>query len=135
VPGQPEHAQREITIGGLAIAMSMASVRKDGMAFGIAYADLPAGYDRHAEFLAAAREGLVHNIDGRVISAHEETIDGASGQEFYVEGNVDGRPMRLAARLLVAGSRFYQVVYVGQSDRITDADVDLFLGSFRTTRK
>ncbi|MCG6875070.1 MAG: hypothetical protein LJE97_08255 [Betaproteobacteria bacterium] len=135
MPAQPDHAQREIALGGLVVVMSMASVRRDGMAFGVAYADLPADYARHAEFLAAARDGLVRNIDGRITSAHEVTIDGAAGQEFYAEGNLGGRSMRLVARLLLAGSRFYQVVFVGQSDRFTDADVDLFLGSFRLTRK
>jgi len=135
MPAPPEHAQREIVVGGVPLAMSMTSVRRDGMAFGAAYADIPAGHARPAELLGAARDALVRNIDGRITSAREITIDGATGREFFADGSVDGRPMRLAARVLVADSRFYQVVVVGQRDRLANADVSLFLGSFRLVRK
>jgi len=135
MPAKPEHAQREIVVGGVALAMSMASVRRDGMAFGAAYADIPAGYARPAELLAAARDALVRNIDGRITSAHEVTIDGAAGLEFSADGHVGERLMRLAARVFVANSRFYQVAVVGQRDRLADADIRLFLGSFRLLRK
>ena len=39
--------------------------------------------------------------------------------------------MRLAARVLVTGERFYQVVVVGREDRAGAADTALFLGSFK----
>jgi len=135
MPARPEHARREVVVGGVALAMSMASVRRDGMTFGAAYADIPAGSGRHAGLLAAVRDALVRNIEGRITSDREVTIGGAAGHEFYAEGNVGGRPMRLAARLLIAGHRFYQVVVVGQSDRLANADVDLYLGSFRLLPK
>ena len=135
MPAQQEHAEREIVLGGLALSMSMASVSRDGMAFGAAHADIPSGHARPAELLAAARDALVRNIDGRITSARDVTMGGATGMEFSADGRVGDRPMRLAARVFVADSRFYQVAVVGQRDRLSDADVDLFLRSFRLLRK
>jgi len=135
MPAQPEHAQRNIVVGGFELAMSMASVRRDGMAFGAAYADIPAGSAHPAELRAAARDALVRNINGRITSSRDVAVDGAAGQEFFADGDLGSQPMRLAARVLVVDSRFYQVVVVGQRDRVVSADVDLFLGSFRLLRK
>ncbi len=131
MPARPEHQQREVVVGGVTLAMSMASVRKTGMAFGAAYADIPDGHARRAELVAAARDALVRNIDGRITADRELQIDGAAGREFYADGTADGQPMRLAARVLIAGPRFYQVVFVGQIDRLAEADVNLFLNSLR----
>lgn len=135
MPARPEMAQREVVVGGVALRMSMTSVRMEGMAFGAAYADIPRENARNAELLAAARDALVRNIDGRIASSREITMDGAAGQEFQADGKVGGHPMRLAARVLIGGSRFYQVVYVGREGRLPEADANLFLGSFRLVTK
>jgi len=135
MPAPPEHAQREVVVGGVALAMSMASAQKEGMAFGAAYADLPGGYTRRAELVAAARDALVRNIDGRLTADRAVQIDGAAGREFYADGNVGDQPMRLGGRVFTAGPRFYQVVIVGRSDRLESADAELFLRSFRLIAK
>jgi hypothetical protein len=133
MPAQPEHARREVVVGGTTLSLSMASVRKEGLAFGTAYAEIPAGRAQRAELIAAARDALVRNIDGRITADREVRLNGAVGREFFADGSVGGQPMRLAARVFASGSRFYQVVLVGRSDRLEDADVPLFLGSFRLT--
>ena len=133
MPAAPETATRDVRLGGVTLAMSMTSARKDGMAFGVAYAEIPAG--GHGDLLAAARDALVRNIDGRITADREIAIDGAAGREFHAEGAAGGRGLRLAARVFIAGRRFYQVAFVGQPDRIAQADLDLFLGSFRLLPK
>lgn len=135
MPATPEEASREVALGGVTFTMSMTSVRRDGMAFGVAYADIPAGGVRNQQLLAAARDALVRNIAGSVTTDREISLGGAAGREFYAEGTVNGRALRLAARVLVAGHRFYQVAYIGQSDRLAQADVELFLGSFRLLKE
>jgi hypothetical protein len=130
MPAKPEHAQRKVVIGGVPLEMSMDSARREGMAFGAAYADIPSEYARRAELLAAARDALVRNIGGRITAEREVSVDGASGQEFYADGSMGGQSMRLAARVLVSGTRFYQVVCVGRTERMADADLALFLDSF-----
>ncbi|NJN40736.1 MAG: hypothetical protein HC807_07860 [Gammaproteobacteria bacterium] len=133
MPAKPEHAQREVVVGDTTLSMTMASVRKAGMAFGVAYAEIPAGRAQRAELVVAARDALSRNIDGRITSEREVRIDGAVGREFFSDGSVGGQPMRLAARVFASDAHFYQVVLVGQSDRLEKADVALFLGSFRLT--
>jgi len=131
LPARPDHAQREVVLGGLALSMSMASVQREGVAFGVAHAQIPADYDRRGELVAAARAGLLRNIDGNVVAARTISTDGAEGEEFRAEGTASGHPMELAARIFVAGPRFYQVVFVGQKGKVPAAEVELFLGSFR----
>ena len=135
MPAKPEHLQREVAVGGILLTMSMDSVQKEGIAFGAAYADIPAQYSRYQTLLDAARDALLRNIDGRITSEREVVVDGAAGHEFYAEGTMGKKQMRLAARVLIAGHRFYQVVCVGQSERLATADVALFLNSFRLLTK
>lgn len=135
MPAAPEEATRDVALGGVTLVTSMTSVRREGMAFGAAYADIPPGSVRNAELLAAARDALVRNIAGRITADRAISVGDAAGREFYAEGSVEGRALRLAARVLVAGRRFYQVAYIGQADRLAQADVELFLGSFRLLRQ
>jgi hypothetical protein len=135
MPARPETVQREVKVGGVALMMSMTSVHREGMAFGAAYADIPRANARDAELLAAARDALVRNIGGRIASTREVTIDGAAGQEFRADGMAGGHPMRLAARVLIGDTRFYQVAYVGRTGSLPEADVNVFLGSFRLVAK
>jgi len=135
MPAAPEEMTREVAMGGVTLVMSMTSVRKEGMAFGAAYADIPSGSVRNADLLGAARDALVRNIAGRIEADRAISVGNAAGREFYAEGSIDGRALRLAARVLVAGHRFYQVAYIGQANRVAQADVELFLGSFRLLNK
>jgi len=135
MPAKPEEVSREVALGGVSLTMTMSSVRRDGMAFGAAYADISDGSVRDAQLLAAARDALVRNIAGRVTVDREISIGGAAGREFYADGMVDGKALRIAARVLVAGHRFYQVAFVGPADRLAQSDLDLFLGSFRLLRE
>ena len=40
----------------------------------------------------------------------------------------------LKARFVVAGSRLYQIAYVGERDSLATADIDMFLTSFKLLR-
>lgn len=130
LPAKPDRATREVAIGAARVALHMQSVHKDGMAFGAAHADLPPGTGA-GQLLDDARDALVRNIGGRVTSEQALAIAGASGRAFTAEGSAAGEPMRLAARVIVANDRFFQVVFVGRVGRGTAADVDMFLESFR----
>jgi hypothetical protein len=71
----------------------------------------------------------VRNIGGRVTV--ERALEGASGVVFEAEGAADGKAMRLAARVLVAGNRYYQAVLVARAPRASAVDRTMFPGSFR----
>jgi hypothetical protein len=42
---------------------------------------------------------------------------------------VAGTPMVVAARLIAANGRFYEVVFVGRKDGAEEVDLPLYLGS------
>jgi hypothetical protein len=131
LPAKPERATREVAIGGRRLVLNMASVHKEGMAFGVAYATLPAATTEQDKLLADARDALVRNIGGRLTTDRTLEIAGNPGREFVAEGTAEGEPMRLAARVLATNDRFYQIVFVGRSGRGAESEVSMFLESFR----
>jgi hypothetical protein len=133
LPGKPTKSEREVVLGGDTIALHMLQTQKSGMAFGIAYAPLPTG-DSGA-LLTAARDALLRNIAGTLLTEREVEVRGAAGpgREFTGEGVVAGTPMVVAARVVAANGRFYEVVFVGRKDRVEDVDLPLYLGSLTLT--
>jgi hypothetical protein len=131
LPSKPARDSRELELAGVKTTMHMVAAHAPEMAFGVGYADLPPGTDP-ARVLDEGRAALVRNIAGRVTAERE--LDGAAGVEFEAEGTAEGNPMRLAARVLVAGNRYYQVVLVARAARADEVDRTIFPGSFRLVR-
>jgi hypothetical protein len=129
LPGKPSRLAREVVLGGEKVGMQMLQTQMTGMAFGIAYAPLPPGDP--AALLTGARDALLRNIDGKLVTEREVEVRGApsEGREFTGEGVVAGTPMVLAARVVAANGRFYQIVFVGRRDRAEGVDLPLYLGS------
>jgi hypothetical protein len=129
LPGRPAKSAREVLLGGEKLSMQMLQTQMTGMAFGVAYAPLPPGDP--AALLPLARDALIGNIDGRLVTEREVDVRGtaAKGREFTGEGVVAGTPMLVAARVVAANGRFYQVVFVGRKDRAERVDLSLYLGS------
>jgi hypothetical protein len=134
LPGRPARDAREIVLAGARAQMHMISVQVSGMAFGVGYADLPPGADA-ARAIADGRDALVRNIAGRVTAERAIDLDGAPGVEFQADGAAQGTPMRLAARVVVAGDRFYHAVLIARAERAGEVDAALFPGSFRVVRE
>jgi hypothetical protein len=133
LPGKPAKSARDIALGREKLSMQMLQTQMSGMAFGVAYAPLPPG-DPNA-LLPMARDALLRNIEGTLLTEREVDVRGtaAKGREFTGEGIVAGTPMLVAARLVAANGRFYQVVFVGRKDRVERVDLPLYLGSLTLT--
>jgi hypothetical protein len=116
-------------LGGEKVALHLLQTQKSGMAFGVAYAPLSGGDP--AALLTAARDALLRNIEGKLVTEREVEIRGAGGRgyEFTGEGVVAGTPMLVSARLVAANGRFYEVVFVGRKDRVGEVDLSLYLSS------
>lgn len=129
LPGRPSKSVRDVVLGGEKVGMQMLQTQMTGMAFGVAYAPLPPGDP--AVLLTGARDALLRNIDGKLVAEREVEVRGASsaGREFTGEGVVAGTPMVVAARLVAANGRFYQIVFVGRKDRAEGVDLPLYLTS------
>ena len=129
-PARPKETTRDITLGGTTLELHMLSAEVNDMAFGVGYADLPAGVAGDA-LLAAARDGLVRNIAGRVVIEQPVSKPGLSGQAFRAEGHAGDKEMIVAARLLTGAGKFYQVLFIAPRERTTEVDIDFYLDSFR----
>jgi hypothetical protein len=134
LPGRPTHESRDVTLAGASAPMHMTSVQRSGIAFGVGYADLPPGADA-ARAVAETRDALVRNIGGRVTAERPIELDGVRGIEFQADGSAQGTAMHLAARIVVAGDRFYQAVLIARAGRAAEVDPLLFPGSFRVVRE
>lgn len=129
-PARPKEVTREVRLGGAVLELHMVSAEVDDMAFGVAYADLPAGVDADV-LLATARDGLVRNVNGRVVEEQPVSLPGLNGHAFRAEGRAADRDMVVAARVLTGNGRFYQVLFVGPRARAEEVDLDFYLGSFK----
>jgi hypothetical protein len=133
LPARPTRESRELVLAGTKVRMQMVTAQVSGTAFGVGYADLPSAADA-ARTVSDIRDALTRNLGGRVISERPVDLDGATGIEFQVAGAAQGSPMRLAARVVAAGNRFYQVVVVGRAERVAGVDLTLFPGSFKLVK-
>jgi len=131
LPSKPARESRELVLAGGKTTMHMVSAHAPEMAFGVGYADLPPGTDP-ARALDEGRTALVKNIGGRVTA--ERALEGLTGVEFEADGEAGGNPMRLAARVIVAGNRYYHVVLIARAARAGEVDRTIFPGSFRLIR-
>lgn len=129
-PDRPKEITRDIVLSGTALRMHMLTTEGRGTAFGVGYADLPAGVAASV-LIGGARDALVHNIDGRVDSERPVSVGGLEGLEFYAEGAARDAPMVIAARVLADERRLYQVLFIGKRDRAQNIDLAFYLGSFK----
>ncbi len=131
LPSKAARESRELVLAGGKTTMHMVSAHAPEMAFGVGYADLPTGTDP-ARALDEGRAALVKNIGGRVTA--ERALAGVTGVEFEADGEAGGNAMRLAARVIVSGNRYYQVVLIARATRADEVDRTIFPGSFRLIR-
>lgn len=130
LPGKPKHETRDIALAGHTVRMQMLAVQVSGMAFGVGYADLPAGADAQ-RVVAEGRDALLRNIAGQATGEGPIEIVGAKGIEFEALGTAQDTRLHLAARVLLADSRYYQIVFIGRDERAGAVDTALFLRSFK----
>jgi hypothetical protein len=130
LPGKATRDTRIITLAGAAVKMQMYAVQVSGMAFGVAYADLPQGVDAPRAVIEG-RDALVRNIAGQITGERDVEVQGIRGLEFEATGASDGEPMRLAARVFAGDGRFYQVALIGRAEPTARVDTALYLGSFK----
>ncbi len=85
--------------------------------------------------LQTARDNLISEISGTLLSSREIAISGAIGLEFEIEYlDPKGRKKRLHERSCLANQRFYQVMVVGSPAALGADTGSRFLRSFSLIR-
>lgn len=131
MPAKPRYEERSLA-DAPGVTMHLWSAHAAKSVFGVGYADYPVADTR---LLDATRDALVANIRGRLLEERAIASNGLVGLELTAES--DDRVLQ--ARLLLSGSRLFQLVVLGPKNDLRNAaaDVDLFLSSLRplgTTR-
>ncbi len=113
--------------------MHMYSVRVEETVLGVGFADFAAPPD--AAVRDAMRDALVKNIGGQLAGQRAVAAGGYAGIEIVATGVLGAgersAPAELRARLLVRERRYVQLVAAGRKGALAEADIDMFLASFK----
>lgn len=153
LPGKPQIITRDIDLpaaeGARKVSMTMTSAGVGGTMFAVGAVQLPPAMARDDAAVRGAmafvREGLLRNI-GATQAASESTpaalasrtVTQRGATAFDARGQL-GRPgekpspARLAARIYVVDDRLYQVVAMGSTEELPDAEIENFFTSFHLT--
>lgn len=133
LPQKPAQSERRLPTPAGEVTMRMLSARVGEQVLAAGFADFDRPVD--AALLDALRDALAANIGSRAVDERAVTGGGVNGREFSARGTLgqgkDARPGVMRARLFASGRRYYQLLSVGGSETMADADVELFLASFR----
>ena len=133
LPQKPGQSIRELSTPAGNITMRMISVRLGMDVLAAGFADFPAPPGQ--VLVDAMRDVLVENIGGRIQSERSIDVVGGTGREFSATGTLgrgdSAQTHIMRARLIVRDRRYYQLIWLGTRSGMAEADIDLFLGSFR----
>jgi hypothetical protein len=123
LPGRAEHERRAVS-GSPGAEMQLWTARAQDSLFAVGFADYPGAKNG---LLEKTRDALVANINGRLTKDGEIVLDGARGREFRAAGPA----IELTARLLLRGTRVYQIAVLAKPGALSDPELDLFFSSFQ----
>ncbi len=131
LPAKPASHTRPVTLGELNVEMHMTAAEADEMNFAVASAVIDDAAQRKRA-LAMMQQAMVKNIGGSIVQTKALTLkDGAEATEIEARGTLaSGRRMTLFARFAIKGSRVYQAVAIGPTDRLNAEIAETFLASF-----
>ncbi len=134
LPGKARQETRTLNSAAGALTMTLYACSLKQGTMGVSYTDYPPAAlaaDHGRRQLDAARDALLRNIDAGAHVEEDLAIAGLPGRQVYAVGRAG---TQLKARFVVAGSRLYQIAYVGARDAPAMADIDMFLTSFKLLR-
>lgn len=129
-----EEASQEIDTAIGKIKIVMYGGELEGAAFQVGYNDYPEGFvtdDNSADLLDGAREGMVSNIGGTLVSEKKLTLKGFPGREIVATVMIEEMEATVKARVFIAGSRLYQIIVVAPQDGADAQRIDAFLQSLK----
>lgn len=137
-PDKPATHTRSVNLDGLDVKMTMAAAEVEGTIFAVGSGEAPSD-EQAAAAVDAMKVALVRNIGATIQSdtpgkrSAPANAAPAAGKAIDVIANgvQRGRPIRLVAHLESRNRRFYQVIVIGQPDKASGENVEMFLSSFK----
>jgi hypothetical protein len=131
-PVKTETTEVKTPSGGTA-TVTLDAAKAGGVTYLVSYVDVP---DAVAQQPPGPRLDKVRDAhkgtDGRLLADKELTV---GGEKYPARDVLVGRPDgTLRVRVVIAGSRLYQVMARGPREGVTGADADRYFGSFEVTK-
>ena len=138
-PAQPQESVQtiETQLGQIPYTTYMAELAGGNVAYGVAFNDYPEQILQAdpEKVLDGGRDGAKENLGGTIVSETRMTFHGHPAREFTILGEVQGQPLFYHTRVVLIGTRLYQMQVVRVGDTPVDvADVVRFFASFEQSR-
>jgi len=130
MPGKPKAQNQTLDspVGKVDMVMYMVGSRKVGCA--VAYADYPQQLINSTDpqkILEGAKNGAVKNVSGRLVSETSIDFHGLPARDVVIE--VPNKAF-ITARFILVGPRFYELMFIAQTDKGHEQDISRFFDSF-----
>ena len=121
------------------ITVHMYSGERDNSAYVVGYSDYPEALIKMSPadtLLDGARDGAIKSFHGKITEEKKITLDGNPGREFNVDARLKEKiDANMKARIYLVKNRLYQVLVVGEKGKLSTADMDSFVESFKLVKK
>jgi hypothetical protein len=134
LPAKPSSDTRRVDLAGKSADMTMRGAEVDRVTYAVGSVVL--GTEEEARRAASEmQQALVHNIAATDPRVRTVVVDGQPLTEVQAAGKTPaGEKYSLAARFASRGSRAWQAVVLGPTDRFKQEAADTFLESFHPGR-
>jgi hypothetical protein len=138
VPSKPQEVSQEKKTDVGTIKINMAVSELNSSAYMASYNDYPEKFPE-AEIQTRLTEGVkgfvTGSIKGEIKSSKSSKLGEIPCQDFEATGKIQSINASAKGRICIANNiRLYQVVSVGPSDKLSNADVDRFIDSFKINK-
>lgn len=128
--GKPPEVESPSVTAGLTVRLY--KVRFGSSAYIVAHHEMPKGSPKSLEdAVQATREGLLETTGGTVDAERPFELDGHPGRELELSATTSGIKMRQHVRIVLVGSRLFQVLVVTPSWTGPSDQERAFFDSFR----
>ena len=135
MPGKPTKQSQDVPTGAGKATGQMLTLDKGAEAYVMAFHDFGAAAASMnidpKVLLKGASDGAVKNIDGKVTSQRDVTVNGHPGTELIGEGSKDGKAIEFTIRMYWAKPRLIQTLYLSEKGKGDKSNATKFLDSLK----
>ena len=114
------------------IDIHMFTTEYAGIEYGVGYNDYPPDLIGDPQLrLDGARDGILANVNGKLLSEQPISIDDHPGRELTVEATENSRTIIAKVRIYLVENTLYQVLAVAPKDLSSSPDIAKFMDSFK----
>lgn len=134
LPSKPQEQSQDKTTNAGTIKVNSVFAEANDSGYFVGYADIPSKVSDPADVqkgLGNSVKDLSTSIQGEIKSEKESLVGDIPCRDFESVGKVKTTDVLMKGRFCLADNRLYQIFALGAKDKLTVADVDRFITSFK----